>query len=94
MFTHNIIDDPICSFCNIENETTAHYLLRCPHFARERAIFLSGLLEIITVDHLNTLGDNDIVNLFLYGNPEFPYQSNLLLNEISQAYIIDSKRFV
>ena len=85
---------PHVHFVTIEDETTAHYLLRCPYFARERAIFLSGLLEIITVDHLNTLGDNDIVNLFLYGNPEFPYQSNLLLNEISQTYIIDSKRFV
>ena len=43
-------------------------------FCQRKTVFLSGLLEIITVDHLNTLGDNDIVNLFLYGNPEFPYQ--------------------
>ncbi len=93
LYTNNIIDDPLCKLCNLENETTAHYLLRCPHFARQRAAFLSGLLEIIDADYLNTLRDNDIVNLFLFGDEEFPYQANLMLNEISQTYIIDSERF-
>ncbi len=93
LYTHNIIDDPICKLCHLENETVAHYLLRCPNFARQRAIFLSGLLEIINADYLSTLRDNDIVNLFLFGDSEFPYQSNLELNKISQTYIIDSKRF-
>ncbi len=93
LYTHNLIDDPICKLCHLENETVAHYLLRCPCFARSRAVFLSGLLEIINVEHLNSLRDNDIVNLFLYGDSEFPHQSNVCLNKISQTYIIGSKRF-
>ncbi len=52
---------------------------------------MTELLEIIDADH--DLRDNDIVNLFVFGDREFPFQSNLQLNKISHAYIIDSKRF-
>ncbi len=93
LYTHNLIDDPTCDNCKLEPESTAHYLLRCPVFAVQRAKFLSDLLTILENDYLADLRDNDIVELFLFGNDEFPHQSNLKLNEISQAYIIDSKRF-
>ncbi len=93
LYTHNLIDDPICESCNLEAESTAHYLLRCPVYAVQRAKFLSDLLLVLENDYLTNLRDNDIVNLFLFGNDEFPHQSNVMLNQISQTYIIDSKRF-
>ncbi len=93
LYTHNLIDSPLCINCGLENESTAHYLLRCPLYATQRAVFLAELLNVVDANHLMNLRDNDIVNLFLYGDSEFPFQSNIMLNKIAQTYIIDSKRF-
>ena len=93
LYTHNLIDSPICSQCNLEPESTAHYLLRCPNFAIQRAVFLADLLNVLDADFLARLKDNDIVELFLFGNPEFPHESNMLLARMAQTYIIDSNRF-
>ncbi len=93
LYTHNIIDSLLCNNCGLENESTAHYLLRCPLYTTERDVFLSDLLNVLDGDYIRNLRDNDIVNLFLYGNSEFPHQSNLLLNKMAQTYIMDSKRF-
>ncbi len=93
LYTHNIIDSPLCKNCGLENESVAHYLLRCPLFTTDRAVFLSELLNVLEGEYLRQLKDNDIVDLFLYGHSEFPYQSNLLLNKMSQTYIVNTKRF-
>ena len=50
LYTHNLIDDPICDSCKLESETTAHYLLRCPLYAVQRAKFLSDLLLVLEND--------------------------------------------
>ncbi len=93
LYTHNLTDDPICKFCGMEPESTAHYLLRCPKYGAIRARFLSGLLEVLDNEFLRTLNDNDIVDLFLYGCNDFPYESNLHLFKMAQDFIIDSGRF-
>ena len=82
LYTHNIIENPLCKNCGLENESVAHYLLRCPNFTTERAVFLSDLLNVLEGDHIRQLRDNAIVELFLYGHSDFPYQSNLLLIKI------------
>ncbi len=93
LYTHNLIDDPICNACRIESESIAHYLLRCPKYGMERTRFLSNLLDVLDADYIRELTDNDIVELFLYGKNEFPYESNLLLCKMAQDFIIDSGRF-
>ncbi len=93
LYTHNLVDSPICRQCNLENESVSHFLLRCPVFTNERVIYLSDLLNVVNGNYLAGLRDKDIVNLFLYGNPEFPWESNVLLFKMAQTYITTSKRF-
>ena len=93
LYTHNLIDNPICNACGIESESTAHYLLRCPKYGVERARFLSDLLDILNADYIRNLRDNDIVELFLYRCEDFPYESNLKLFKMAQSFIIDTGRF-
>ncbi len=93
LYTHNLIDSPICKECNLENESISHYLLRCPVYTTQRIVFLSGLLNIFNADYIAHLRDNDMVNLFLHGNDEIPFESNKLLVELAQTFIVDSNRF-
>ncbi len=51
------------------------------------------LLNVVNGNYLAGLRDNDIVDLFLYGYLEFPWESNKLLFEMAQTYIINSERF-
>ncbi len=69
------------------------YLLRCPLYAAERAVFLSDLLDILEPDTIVNLNDNDMVNLFLFGNEEFPYECNVSLASMALTYIHSTKRF-
>ena len=79
LYTHNIIDSPLCNNCGLESESVAHFLLRCPLYTTERAVFLSDLLNVLDGDYIRDLKDNDIVELFLHGNSEFPHQSKNVL---------------
>lgn len=37
-----VVDSPICEFCETAPETVAHYILRCKHFSSERYIYLES----------------------------------------------------
>ena len=82
LYTHNLIDNPICTACGIESESTAHYLLRCPKYGAERARVLSDFLNVLDAGCIRDLKDNDIVDFFLYGCEDFPYESNLQLFKV------------
>ncbi len=71
LYTHNIIDSPLCKNCELESESIAHYLLKCPCYGAQRAKFLSDLLTILDGDHIANLSENDIVNLFCMGTQNF-----------------------
>ena len=70
LFRYNLIDNPICQFCNIEVETTAHYILRCPSFHAARTNYLSSLIANLDRLYLENLNDDKILDLFLYGDLE------------------------
>ena len=58
-FKNNFCDflNPLCA-CNLELETTSHYLLRCHLFQKERRTLLNDMKEIdqhIITDHKNDL---------------------------------------
>ncbi len=93
LFTNNIINNPMCQNCHLEAESTAHYLLRCPYYGAQRAAFLSDLLNVLDAGYIDTLSDNDIVEFFLKGNDEFPYESNVQLAKMAQTYIHSTERF-
>ena len=93
LYTHNLIDSPICNNCHLESESISHYLLRCPNFAAQRIVFLSDLLNVLNPDYIANLRDDDLVRLFLYGDSNFPHQSNVTLAHMAQTYIVDTNRF-
>ena len=49
-FNHNFnCESPICS-CGIEDETSVHFFLRCPHYTTQRSTLLSKISYIIHSD--------------------------------------------
>ncbi len=93
LFTYNLIDDPMCQHCLIENETTEHFLLRCPSFTVPRMLYLQGLNNILDHNYIANLSDNDIVHLFLHGDLALSNTTNFDLFSMAQSYIIDTSRF-
>ncbi len=58
----------MCQNCFLENETTEHYILRCPTFTVQRMLYLQGLTNILDLNYIANLSDDDIVQLFLHGD--------------------------
>jgi hypothetical protein len=38
-----VVNTPVCEHCGDAPETVAHFILRCPHFASERYLYLESL---------------------------------------------------
>ena len=69
--------NPFCLY-NAENEITSHYLLRCPLFSEQRTKLINLELEIL-INLDNTLlnhCDDGIVNILLYGSPNYGFSTN------------------
>ncbi len=93
LFHHNLIDNPICQFCNLEAETTSHYILRCPTYNAVRVRFLMGLTNLLDRNYIAGLNDDKIVDLFLHGDLTLNHQTNISIISLAQTFIVDSKRF-
>ena len=93
LFQYNLIDNPICQFCNLEPETTSHYILRCPTYNTVRVRFLIGLIALLDRDYVASLNDDKIVDLFLHGDPLLNHDINVNIITMAQQFIVDSKRF-
>ena len=68
--------NPICS-CGIDIETSAHFLLHCPHYSNERSTFLNTIRKI----NRNIFDKNDlqITETLLYGDSSLDDKSNTLI---------------
>ncbi len=93
LFQYNLIDNPICQFCNLEPETTSHYILRCPTYNTVRVRFLIGLITLLDRNYVASLNDDKIVDLFLKGDPLLNHDTNVNIITMAQQFIVDSKRF-
>ncbi len=93
LFTYNLIDDPMCQHCFLEDETTEHYVLHCPAFTVPRMLYLQELINILDHDYIANLSDSDIVHLFLHGDLALSNTANFDLFSMAQTYIIDTHRF-
>ncbi len=93
LFHHNLIDNPLCQFCNLEAETTSHYILRCPTNTAVRIRFLMGLTNLLDRNYIAGLNDDKIVELFLHGDQALSYETNVNIISLAQNFITDSKRF-
>ena len=77
--THNFRDTPsdICQ-CGTGVESTEHFLLLCPNFARQREILFStiNLLLNSKKQDLNSLDNAAKIKLFLYGTEQLDFSKN------------------
>ena len=93
LFQYNLINNPTCEFCNLEPEATSHYILRCPTYNRVRVQFLIGLTGLLHHKYITSLNDDNIVQLFLHGDPNLSFDINSSIISMAQSFIVDSKRF-
>ena len=77
-FKHGFQDslNPICS-CGNDIETSAHFLLHCPHYSNERSTFLNTIRNI----NRNILDKNDlqITETLIYGDSSLDDKNNTLI---------------
>jgi hypothetical protein len=91
-FHHNFnCVSPICS-CLLEEESTEHYLLRCPRFSVFRETLKSNLIAAVNPEILN-LPDDHLTCILLYGSEAFNFISNKIILEITIHFIKSSSRF-
>ncbi len=93
LFSHNLIDNPICQFCNLEPETTDHYIVRCPTYNNVRVRFLMSITNLLEPQYIASFDDNKIVDIFLHGDNTLNFEINKQLITMAQTFLVDSKRF-
>ena len=79
----SIIDSPNC-FCG-ENESTNHYLFKCPKYTRQPNSLFRKLLQLLNI--------RPSENLLLFGSPDLDIDSNAIVFTTVHKYISQSKRF-
>ena len=91
-FKQNFHDcvNPLCS-CSLEIESLSHLFLQCHNFTNIRATLL---VDLQSVDRsIISFPDNELVDLLLYGTPNFNLnQDNKILSSYI-SFIIKSERF-
>ena len=91
-FYHNFnCINPLCS-CGIEDETSVHFFLRCPHYATQRPYLLSKISAIISSD-VTVFPDEHLYQILVYGSNVFNPVSNGLIITETITYIRNSGRF-
>ena len=91
-FNHNLNDyiNPL-STCSLDTESTIHYFLYCNYYNSARIFFLNDLNSVDRT--LLNLSDLSLVNVLLYGSPQFDDSQNAFVLNSSIKYILISERF-
>ena len=93
-FKHNFQDtvNPMCSI-NDGIEDTEHFLLLCNSFTEQRHDLLAGVNDLLEAYGYSEALDNNILQLLLYGNKNFPLEANRLILNATMNYIFETERF-
>ena len=91
-FKHNFNDciNPLCT-CSLDIESTVHYFLHCNYYNSARISLLNDLNSVDKT--LLSLSDLSLVNILLYGGPQFDDSQNAYILNSSIKYILISERF-
>ena len=91
-FDHNFnCLSPLCA-CGIEDETSVHFLLRCPRYNTLRQSYLSKISQITNSD-ITILPNDHLTDLLLYGSEAYNDVSNELILSETILFIFRSERF-
>ena len=92
-FSHNFnCVSPVCN-CGLGDETTAHYMLRCPLFTLERIPFLDRISDVVHSD-VTVLPDEHLLNILLYGSNVYNSITNKLIIGETIFFIRNGGRFI
>ena len=82
--------NPICS-CGNDIETSAHFLLQCPHYSNERSTFLNTIRNI----NRNIFDKNDlqITETLPHSDGSLDDKSNTLILNAAIDFLVVTKRF-
>ena len=83
---------PTCR-CGIEDESPAHFFLRCPFSQGPRIVLLNKVIEILECQLSDLDDDSTLTHLLLYGNPSLADCINKDIITASIKFIRTSKRF-
>ena len=91
-FKHHFQDcvNSLCS-CSLEIEFPSNSFLHCHHFTNIRATLLDDLQSVDR--NIPSFSDNELVDLLLYGSPNFNLNQNNKILSSSISFIIKSERF-
>ena len=92
-FNHNFnCTSSITCKCRVEDESTEHYLLRCPLYVAQRTDLLSSITDIVKND-FTVLPHDFVTRIVLYGSCSFNDIANKMILESTIRYIKRTKRF-
>ena len=91
-FKHNVQDcvNPLY-LCSLEIESLSYFFLHCHHFTNIRATLLDDLQPVDI--NIPSFSDNDLVDLHLYGSPNFNCNQNNKILGSSISFIIKPEKF-
>ena len=92
-FRHNFNCTPPSCICDMDDETTLHFILKCPQFYRCRYFLLKNLINITNSFAIIQLPDEDLLRLLLYGSPNYNKVINFNIISETITYIKNTKRF-
>ena len=73
-YTYHLINEPFCEFCPQTNESTEHFLFKCPKYATPRNAFFKALSDI----GVNTMNEQEMIDSLLFGY-NFVHNPDLIL---------------
>ena len=90
-FKHNFnCENPLCS-CGMEDESSEHFFLHCPHYLAQRST-LSKISAIISSD-VTVLPDEHLHRILVYGSNVYNSVSNRSILTETITFIRNSGRF-
>ena len=81
LFTRNISDSPMCACGSVED--TQHYFFHCSNFIQQRIELINEISR-----HCRPS-----LNLILYGDSTFSFETNVLIFQAVHKYICNTQRF-
>ena len=91
-FNHNFNCSNLTCKCGLDEESTEHYLLRCPRFAPSRAALLKSVSDAVNPEILN-LPHSHLYQVLLYGSRVYNAITNKFILEATIRFIKESNRF-
>ena len=82
--------NPLCD-CGNDTETTKHFFIHCPSFHTPRKTPLNNIRNINV--QILFHGEDQLIQTFLYGNPNFKLTVNRLKFNATIEYLISTERF-